>query len=146
MNEFKVIDELRTEQESKNTRNYPRFYELNITKKVEYNGDIYDVTIYYTMVETLCDVKHKFAEIRINKNNNLWINVVIDIYWNDYYQCYNEDIAPVFTECKETVLFGDFQKIAGFNFYDSDFDIETEFNKDMEFNQLNNFNKRLKNY
>ena len=145
MNEFKVIHELKTEQKSKYTRIYPNFYELNMTRQVEYNSDVYDVTVYYNMVETLCDVKHKFAEIKINKNNNFWIDVVIDIYWNDYYQCYNEDITPVFTECNETVLFGDFQKIVGFNFYDSDFDIETEFNKDMEFNQLNNFNKRLRN-
>lgn len=145
MNRVKVIDELKMEQESKNTKIYPKFYELNMTRKVEYNSDVYDVTVYYNMVETLCDVKHKFAEIKINKNNNNWINVVIDIYWNDYCQSYNEDITPVFTECKEKVLFCDFQKIVGFNFYDTDFDIETEFNKDMEFNESNGYKRRLKN-
>jgi hypothetical protein len=97
------------------------------------------------MVETLCDVKHKFADVRINKNNNLWINVVIDIYWNDYSQSYNDDIVPVFTECKENVLYSDFQKIVGINFYDGDFDIEEEFNKDMEFNRSNDYKQRLKN-
>jgi hypothetical protein len=145
MNEIKVIDELKTEQFSKNPRNYPSFYELNMTRKVEYNGDIYDVTVYYTIVETLCDVKHRFAEIKINKNNNFWINVVIDIYWNDYSQSYNDDIVPVFTECKENVLYSDFQKIVGINFYDGDFDIEEEFNKDMEFNRSNDYKQRLKN-
>lgn len=145
MNQVKVIDELKTEQQSKNPKIYPKFYELNMTRKVEYISDIYDIKVYYTMVETLCDVKHKFAEITINKNNNHWINVVIDIYWNDYHQSYNEDITPVFTECKEKVLFSDFQKIVGFNFYDSDFDIETEFNKDMEFNESNSYKRRLKN-
>lgn len=145
MNGFKIIDEIKTEQQSTNPRIYPKFYELKMTRKVEYNSDIYDVTVYYTMVETLCDVKHKFAEIEINKNNYHWINVIIDIYWNDYYQSYNENIIPVFTECKEKVLFSDFHKIVGFNFYDSDFDIETEFNKDMEFNISNCYKRRLRN-
>lgn len=41
MNGVKVIDELKTEQQSKNTKIYPIFYELNMTRKVEYNSDIY---------------------------------------------------------------------------------------------------------
>lgn len=145
MNGFKVIDELKNEQCSKNPRNYPSFYELNMTRNVEYNNDLYYIKVYYTIVETLCDVKHQFAEIEINKNNDHLIKVVIDIYWNDYYQSYNEHIAPVFTECKEYVSYSDFQKIVGINFNDISFDIEEEFNKDMEFNRSNDYKQRLKN-
>lgn len=150
MNEIKVINETTTEQHSKNSRNYPRFYELNMTRNVEYNGDLYYVKVYYTVVETLCNVKHQFAEIEINKNNDHLIKVVIDIYWNDYHQSYNDHILPVVTECKEYISYEDFEKIVGINFndnfFDNSFDIKEEFIKDMEFNHSNYYKKRLKNY
>ena len=147
MNEIKVINEKKTEQQSSNkSRNYPRFYELNMTRNVEYKDDLYDVKVYYTIVETLCDVKHQFAEIQINKNNNHLIKVVIDIYWNDYHQSYNEHILPVVTECKEYVTYEDFEKIVGINFnktyFDNSFNIKEEFIKDMEFNDSNDYKRR----
>lgn len=150
MDQIKVIDEVKTEQRSNNSRNYPHFYELNMTRNVEYNSDLYDVKVYCNIVETLCDTKHQFAEIKINKNNNHLITVVIDIYWNDYYQSYNDHILPVVTECKEYVTYEDFEKIVGINFnktyFDNSFDIKEEFIKDMEFNHSNNYKRRLNNY